>query len=151
MNIWWNMWHGGGRLWKDKRLFLRPGCKKFLNHLFWLSAKGKFILVDTTRTCRGRRDIVPLILISTLAGGEWSTSSLNRFTPGKGPLYPLNRGSLDPQIRSEHFGNAINIFPMSEFEPRTVQPFDCSLYWLLTASSKCSCAKQIFCCTILWK
>jgi hypothetical protein len=151
MNIWLNMWHGGGRLWKDKSLILRLGCKKFLNHLVWLSAKRKFILADTMRTCRWRRNIDPLVLISILAGGEWSTLSPSRFTPEKGPLYPLNRGWLDPQIRSERFGKVINIFPLSEFDPRTVQPFDCSLYWLLTSSSKCSYAKHIFCYTILWK
>lgn len=152
VNIWLNMWHGRGRLWKDKRLFLRLGCKEFLNHLVWLSAKHKSILVDTMKTCRGRRDIVvPLILISSLAGGEWSTSSPSRFTPRKGPPYPLNRGWLVPQIRSERFGQVINIFSLLEFETRTVQPFDCSLYWLLTASSNFSYAKHIFCCTILWK
>jgi len=134
--IWLNIWHGGGRLWKDKKLFLRPGRKEFLNHLVWLSAENKFVLVDSMMTRRGGGVIVPLILISTLAGGEWATSSPSHFTPEKGPLYPLNRGWLDPQIRSERFGKIINIFPLLEFEPRTVQSFVCSLYWLLTTSSK---------------
>ena len=150
-NIWLNMWNPGGRLWKDKKLFLCPGCKEFLNHLVWFSAKDKFVLVDNMKICSGGGDIAPLILISTLPGGEWSASSFSRFTLGKGLLYLLNRGWLDPQIQSERFGKMINIFSLLEFEPRTVQPFVCSLYWLLKTSSNCSYAEHTFYYTVFWK
>lgn len=43
--------------------------------------------------------------------GEWSTSCHSYFTPGKEPLYPLNRRFGWSQIRSEHFGEGKNLLP----------------------------------------
>jgi len=43
--------------------------------------------------------------------GEWSTSCHSYVTPGKEPLYPLNRRFGWSQTRSEHFGEGKNLLP----------------------------------------
>ena len=59
----------------------------------------------------GNRGIAPLILISELDGGKWSTVSPERFTREKEHRYPLNRRLCGRQIRSGRFGEEKSIGP----------------------------------------
>jgi hypothetical protein len=52
--------------------------------------------------------------------GEWLTSCLDLFTPGKEPQSLLNCRPGRPQNRSRLFGEEENLFPLPVFEPRTV-------------------------------
>ena len=50
-----------------------------------------------------------------------------RFTPGKAPWYPLNRGLGGAQSRCERFGEEQNQLPLTGFKPQTIQPVALSL------------------------
>jgi len=44
------------------------------------------------------------------------------FTAGKGPQYSLNGRVGGPQRWSGHFGEEINLLPLTELEPQIMQP-----------------------------
>jgi hypothetical protein len=55
-------------------------------------------------------------LTSALDGGEWSTSRLGRFTPGKECQYPSSRRLGGSQGRSGQFTEEKNQLPFPRFE-----------------------------------
>jgi hypothetical protein len=59
---------------------------------------------------------IHIFLTSALAGGEWSASRPESFTPGKEPLVPLDRRLGEPQTRSGRFGEE------KILDPRTPNP-----------------------------
>jgi hypothetical protein len=47
--------------------------------------KAKAVPIHVMKVCKGNRGIAPLILNLGTGRGEWSTSHLGRFAPGKNP------------------------------------------------------------------
>lgn len=60
-------------------------------------SKGKGPLVTCINAQRGSKCIAPLILTSVLDGGEWSTSVLGRFTPGKATVHTIQEAGWAPR------------------------------------------------------
>jgi hypothetical protein len=52
--------------------------------------------------------------------GEWLTSCLDLFTPGKDPQSLLKCRPSGPQNRSRRFGEEENLLLLPVFEPRTL-------------------------------
>ena len=73
------------------------------------------------KACRDSRGVAPLILTLVLDGGDWSSSRLGRFIPGKELGYLLNMKMGGPQSRSGSFRKENHLLLLSGFEPGTVQ------------------------------
>jgi hypothetical protein len=62
-----------------------------------------------------------LFFTSALHGGQWSTSRPGRFTLGKEPLNPLNRGLGWRQSQYERLRAQKIVLPLPGFEHQDVQ------------------------------
>lgn len=86
---------------------------------------GKVVPKLAMLVCRLRRGTPSLILItSAVDEGQWSASRHDSFTPGKESWYALHRRLDGPQNLSGRFWEEKNLFPLSGFELRIVQPID---------------------------
>jgi hypothetical protein len=73
---------------------------------------------------------------------EWSSSSHSYVTPGKEPLYLLNRRMGWSQIRSEHFGEGKNLSPARNQtldHPAYIKVTVLTTLFQLSSSNICNC------------
>ena len=94
----------------------------------WLS-KGKVVPVHAIRVHSEMEVQLHSFLTLALDGGQWSTSWQGRLNPSKETRYLSNRSLCGPQHQSGRFGEQKNLFPLTGFEPRIVQPAALTLYW----------------------
>jgi len=80
-------------------------------------------------------------LTSPLDGGEWSSSRLCRFTPGKETRYPLHRRVYGPWNLSGRFEKEKNFFSLQRFVSRIVQSVNYSVHslWITNLTHSFSC------------
>jgi len=68
---------------------------------------------------RGEAEVQhPSFLTSALDEGEWLTSHLGCFTPGKEPWFPRNRNWVGARVSLDIFEK--NLFPLPGFKPWTI-------------------------------
>jgi hypothetical protein len=86
------------------------------------SYRIKFVAVATARHTGGAGVQLYSFFNLDPRWDEWLTPRPGRFIPDKKTWYPLNRRLAGLQSLSSQFRLKENLLPLSEFEPRNIQP-----------------------------